>query len=73
MSRSSGGGGDSGGLCAEMFFLAKLIQALGFVYVNYALFVGFTEEHGMGRELTWMGVGAVVFLLGRLLEGKASA
>ena len=56
-----------------MFYLAKLIQAFGFADVSYALFVGFTEEHGMGRELKLMVVGAVIFYLGRVLERWASA
>jgi hypothetical protein len=56
-----------------MFYLAKLIQALGFADVTYALFVGLTQEHSMGRELTLMLVGAVIFYAGRLLERKASA
>ena len=56
-----------------MFYLAKLIQAFGFADVSYALFVGFTEEHGMGRELKLMVVGAVIFYLGRVLERRASA
>jgi hypothetical protein len=54
-----------------MFYTAKLIQALGFADVAYALFVGLTEEHGMGRELKLMAVGVVIFLLGRRLEQKA--
>ena len=56
-----------------MFYLAKLIQAIGFADVSYALFVGFTQEHSMGRELTLMMVGAAIFGVGRLLERKASA
>ena len=56
-----------------MFYLAKLIEALGFVYVSYALFVGFTEEQSMGRELKLMMIGAAVFIVGRLLERRASA
>ena len=56
-----------------MFYLAKLIQALGFADVSYALFVGFTEEHGMGREMELMIIGAAIFYAGRLLERKASA
>ena len=56
-----------------MFYLAKLIQALGFADVTYALYVGFTEEHSMGRELTLMMIGAAIFLVGRFLEHKASA
>jgi hypothetical protein len=56
-----------------MFYLAKLIQAFGFADVSYALFVGFTEEHGMGRELTLMALGAAIFYLGRFIEHRASA
>jgi hypothetical protein len=56
-----------------VFYLAKFVQALGFADVSYALFVGLTEEHGMGRELGLMVVGAAIFYLGRFLERKASA
>jgi hypothetical protein len=56
-----------------MFYVAKLIQALGFVYVSYALYVGFSEEHSMGPEMKWMMVGAAIFLAGRLVERKVSA
>ena len=55
-----------------MFYVAKLIEALGVVYVSYALFVGFTAEHSMGPELKLMMIGAAVFLVGRLLERRAS-
>ncbi len=57
---------------SPMFYLAKLIQAIGFADVSYALFVGFTEEHSMGRELTLMLLGAAIFYVGRFLEYKAS-
>ena len=56
-----------------MFYAAKLIQAFGFADVSYALFVGFTEEHSMGRELELMLIGAVIFFVGRMLERRASA
>ena len=56
-----------------MIHVAKLIEALGLGFVTYALVVGFTQDHSMGPELTWMMVGAVVFIAGRLLEGRASA
>ena len=56
----------------EMFYVAKVIEALGFVYVSYALFVGFTEDHSMGNELKLMMIGAAVFLVGRVLERRAS-
>jgi hypothetical protein len=55
-----------------MFFLAKVIQALGVADVGYALFVGVTEEHSMGRELYLMGLGFAIFSLGRYLERRAS-
>jgi hypothetical protein len=56
-----------------MFYVAKLIQALGVVYVSYAMFVGFTQENSMGPELKLMMIGAAVFLVGRLVERKTSA
>jgi len=56
-----------------MFYLAKVLQALGFADVSYALYVGLSDEHGMGRELAFMLVGAAIFSVGRLLERKASA
>jgi len=55
------------------FYLAKILQAFGFADVGYALLVGVTEEHGMGKELLLLGIGVVVFSLGRYLEGKATA
>jgi hypothetical protein len=56
-----------------MFYLTKLIQVVGFAYVTYALLVGFTQDQSMGRELKLMMVGAGIFLVGRILERKASA
>ena len=47
-----------------MFYLAKVIQALGFADVGYALLVGFTEEHSMGRELELMERSMVKTVLG---------
>lgn len=55
-----------------MFYFAKLIQAVGFANVCYALVVGFTEDHSMGREMTWMMIGVVIFAVGRLIERQAS-
>ena len=55
------------------FYLAKLLQALGFADVGYALLVGVTREHSMGKELLLLGVGVGVFSLGRYLEAKATA
>lgn len=55
-----------------MFFLGKVIQALGVADVGYALYVGVTEEHSMGRELYLMLVGFAIFTVGRFLERRAS-
>ena len=55
-----------------MFYFAKLVQALGLADVGYALFVGVTQENGMGRELTLMTLGLLVFYGGRFLESWAS-
>jgi hypothetical protein len=55
------------------FYLAKFLQALGCADVGYALFVGITEERGMGKELLLLGIGVLIFTLGRYLESKATA
>lgn len=55
------------------FYLAKLLQAFGCADVGYALLVGVTDAHGMGKELLLLGIGVMVFSLGRYLEGKATA
>ena len=56
-----------------MFYVAKIIEAVGVVYVSYALFIGFTEDHSMGSEMKLMMIGAAIFLLGRVLERRAAA
>lgn len=54
------------------FYLAKILQALGIADVGYALFVGLTEEKSMGKELWLLGIGVVVFYLGRFLETRTT-
>lgn len=56
-----------------IFYVAKTLQLIGFAHVTYALFVGLTEENAMGPELKLLMMGAVFFLCGRLLEGRATA
>ena len=55
-----------------MFFLAKFIQALGIADTGYALYVGVSEPHSMGRELALMALGFVIFSIGRLIERRAT-
>lgn len=56
-----------------MFYVAKLIQALGVAQVTVALVIGLSQEDSLTRELELMVVGAVIFYLGRLVERWASA
>ena len=56
-----------------VFYLAKLLELVGFAHVGYALFIGLTEEHSMGPELKLLMLGALLFSIGRLLEHKAAA
>jgi len=55
-----------------MFYFAKLVQAVGFADVGYALFVGITEEHAMGRELRLLLIGMAIFYIGRVIERRVT-
>jgi len=55
-----------------MFYLAKMIEALGVCQVTYGLFLGMTEANALRLEMKMMVVGAVVFYFGRFLERRAS-
>jgi hypothetical protein len=58
---------------SAVFYLAKVIQAVGFADVGYALFVGLTESDALGKEFQLMLLGVAVFYAGRLVERWASA
>lgn len=51
-----------------MYYLGKALEMLGMTTLMVALFVGITDEHGMGKEYAFLGIGILVFLLGRFLE-----
>jgi formate hydrogenlyase subunit 3/multisubunit Na+/H+ antiporter MnhD subunit len=51
-----------------MFYLGKALEMLGMTSLMVALFVGISDEHGMAKEYLFLGIGIVVFLLGRILE-----
>lgn len=53
-----------------MYYLGRGLQVLGMANLGVALFVGLTEEHGMGPELLLLGIGAVLFMAGRFLQGR---
>tara|TARA_B100000315_G_scaffold242524_1_gene264781 strand:+ start:131 stop:298 length:168 start_codon:yes stop_codon:yes gene_type:complete len=54
-----------------MFYLAKILQALGLADVGYALFVGITQSIAMAEEIVLTLVGVGVFTMGRALERRA--
>jgi len=51
-----------------LYYLGKALEMLGMTTLMVALFVGITDEHGMGKEYAFLGTGILVFLLGRFLE-----
>ena len=53
-----------------MFYLAKILQALGLADIGYALFVGIMRNSSMAEEIVLTLIGLGVFSLGRALERK---
>lgn len=54
-----------------VWVLGRTLQLLGMGNVLVGFYVGLTEEQGMGPELILLAIGSVLFLVGRLLEGRA--
>ena len=55
-----------------MFYVAKILQALGLADVGYALFVGISQNFSMAEEIVLALIGLGVFSLGRALERKVT-
>jgi len=55
-----------------MFYVAKVVQALGVADVGYALFVGITYRSSMAEEIVLTLIGVGVFSLGRALEKRVA-
>ena len=53
-----------------MFYLAKVVQALGVADVGFALYVGLTRENSLKAETLLFAAGVAVFYLGRYVEHK---
>lgn len=53
-----------------MYYLGRGLQVLGMANLVVAFFIGITEEHGMGPELVLLGIGALLFMLGWMLERR---
>ncbi len=54
-----------------MFYVAKVLQAIGLADVGYALFVGITQNTSMAEEIVLTLIGVGLFSMGRTLERKA--
>lgn len=55
-----------------MFYVAKILQALGLADIGYALFVGIMSNSSMAEEIVLTLIGFGVFSLGRALERKVA-
>lgn len=53
-----------------MFYVAKILQALGLADIGYALYVGILKNSSMAEEIVLTLIGLGVFSLGRALERK---
>ncbi len=56
-----------------MFFLGKVLEAVGCADVGFALYVGVSQPQGMGKEYQLAAVGILVFVLGYLAERWSGA
>jgi hypothetical protein len=50
-----------------MFYFAKSLQAAAMAVTALALYVGVTES-SLTKEMTMLGIGVVIFLVGKLIE-----
>lgn len=55
-----------------MFYVAKILQALGLADVGYALYVGVMKNFSMAEEIVLMLIGLMIFSLGRALERRVA-
>ena len=53
-----------------MGYLAKGLQLFGMLNLMVGLYIGLTNEYGMGTELYLLGLGSAIFFLGRVLERR---
>ncbi len=55
-----------------MFYVAKILQAIGMADVGYALYVGIIKNSSMAEEIVLTIFGVGLFAMGRTLERKAT-
>jgi hypothetical protein len=53
-----------------VFYFGKSLQAAAMAVTALALFIGF-QEASMTKELTMLGIGILLFVLGRFVESQA--
>ncbi len=56
-----------------MFYLGKLLEAVGCADVGFALWYGITQPHSMTTEFELAGVGILVFLIGYVADHSSRA
>jgi hypothetical protein len=54
-----------------MFYIAKILQAIGVADVGYSVYVGIMLRASMAEEIVLALIGIGVFSLGRTLENKS--
>ena len=55
-----------------MNFFARVLQLLGLIWAGYGLFIGLYEQDIRG-ELTFGALGAVLFLIGWMLQKRGGS
>lgn len=54
-----------------LYIIGRMLQILGMFYLGWALYQGISLKHGgMAEEYKWLGIGVVIFLVGRLMERR---
>ncbi len=53
-----------------MFYVAKVLQAIGLADVGYALFIGIIRNSSMAEEIVLTMIGVGIFAMGRTVERK---
>ncbi len=53
--------------------IGKMLELSAMILLMFGLAVGLMEEHGMGKELTLLAVGSVLFYVGYLMEQRGGA
>ena len=52
------------------FYIAKGLQLAGLLGMPLALYIGISQDDGIGRELGYAALGASIFYLGYLMERR---